>query len=864
MIDTPATRLILALSLLLPAPLAAQVRVLDDVHEMLPADRDTPGAFAAGDVDGDGDLDLLAANGGISASFTPAEQPNRLLLNDGVGRYSSALGLLPNHVEESEDAALGDLDGDGDLDAVIANRGANRYYRGNGTGLFLDAGAALPAHVEPTNAVALGDVDGDGDLDVLLGNLNNMTNRLYRNDGAGNLADVTGNLPAHLDSTSDVLLGDVDGDGDLDAFVANGFENLGQADRFYLNAGTGSFFDAAFWLPLDLLDTRSAAFGDFDADGDLDVFVGKGIVKPTGQGSPLPDRLFLNGGGFFLDGSGLLPGGSADSRGAAVGDANGDGLDDLLVSRSGAGAALLLNTGGGPLVDGAAGFPVDGIVYTGLLVDVDGDGDDDAVLGHGPREQNRLHLNDGGATFTDVTDSFPGDFDDTQALALGDFDGDGLLDVLVGDDDANQLYLNDGSGPFLDASDQLPAASDNTRALAVADLDLDGDQDFVAGNFFDPSRVRLGDGAGGFVDLPGALPANQEATYALALGDMDGDGDPDLLLGNGNGQANRLFTNDGTGVFAEVSAALPAHADPTRAVALGDVDGDGDLDALIGNTVFGNYVDNRLYLNNGAGFTDAQATLSSGVDETYAVALGDVDGDGDLDAYFGNATHTVAADPQDRLFLNDAAGNFTDATALLPFSLDDTHSVALGDVDGDGHLDVFVGNERQADVVRLGDGTGAFAMAPPGFLPTIDHDTEVVVLGDLDGDGDLDALVGNHIREQNRMWTNLTRQVARRSTPRAGVPLTLELYGAPGGAWLLGVAGAPAIQPLPPFGTLRLDPGSLTLPAAGSLDGDGTAAATFAVAPNPALVGLTLYWQAAVDSPTLRLTNLDLTLFTAL
>ena len=159
------------------------------------------------------------------------------------------------------------------------------------------------------------------------------------------------------------------------------------------------------------------------------------------------------------------------------------------------------------------------------------------------------------------------------------------------------------------------------------------------------------------------LPPDSGDSSAVDLGDVDGDGDLDALIGNNNangpGNQNRLYLNDGSGVFADATASLPADLNETLAVALGDVDGDGDLDALIGNgRIHGPGEQNRLYLNDGTGvFADATASLPADLEDTRAVALGDVDGDGDLDALIGNSLVFGPGD-QNRLYLNDGTGVF--------------------------------------------------------------------------------------------------------------------------------------------------------------------------------------------------------------
>ncbi|MCI0633515.1 MAG: FG-GAP-like repeat-containing protein, partial [Actinobacteria bacterium] len=470
--------------------------------------------------------------------------------------------------------------------------------------------------------------------------------------------------------------------------------------------------------------------------------------------------------------------------------------------------------------------------------------------------------------FTDDTASnMPDLIDSTYAVALGDVDGDGDLDAFVGNGfgQQNRLYLNGGTGTFTDVTaTNLPALPGITSAVALGDVDGDGDLDAFVGNYGQQSRLFVNGGSGVFTDVTSTnLPALLDFTAAVALGDVDGDGDLDVFIGNGAspGQQNRLYLNGGSGVFTDVTAAnLPALLESTFAVALGDVDGDGDLDAFVGN----DGPLSRLYLNGGTGlFTDVTATnLPALLDNTRAVALGDVDGDGDLDAFVGNYYGQPC-----RLYLNSGTGVFTDVTATnLPALVDPTRAVALGDVDGDSDLDAFVGNEGP-NRLYLNGGTGVFTDASATDLPgLIGSCTVAVSLGDVDGEGDLDAFVGNSVSpigQQNRLYTNLTRQLAWRGIPRIGKPLALDLRGPPSGTWLLAASLASANLPLPPFGTLRLDPTTLFLVASGALDSQGRASLSFLVPSSPALVGVSVYWQAGVAPPAL-LTNLEITTATSL
>ncbi|MCI0586075.1 MAG: VCBS repeat-containing protein, partial [Planctomycetes bacterium] len=564
-------------------------------------------------------------------------------------------------------------------------------------------------------------------------------------------------------------------------------------------------------LPAHIDPARAVAFLDVEGDGDLDALVGNGDPASS---LPLTNRLYLNGGtGVFTTTN--LPVPPATTRAVALGDVDADGDLDALVGTSfpcGPGGCasgsnrLYLNGGTGVFTD-ATGTNLPALSGSTLgvaLGDVDGDGDLDAFAGQ--IGQKRLYLNGGTGVFTDATaTSVPALVTGTTTVALGDVDVDGDLDAVMGvtgspQGGQNRLYLNDGTGILADVTaTNVPVALEETYAVALGDVDGDGDLDALLGTE-GQDQLHLNGGTGVFTDATATnLPAVYNETYAVALGDVDGDGDLDALLGNGGFlEQNRLYLNGGTGAFADVTATnLPAIAfGDTVAVALGDVDGDGDLDAFLGNSG-----QNRLYLNGGTGvFADATATsLPAQADSTVAVALGDVDGDGDLDAFVGNYGQ------QSRLYLNGGTGVFTDFTATnLPSLVGFMRAASLGDVDGDGDLDAFLGIPMQNRLLDNG-GTGVFTDVTATSVPVLIDTTLAAALGDLDGDGDLDAFVGNYAR-QSRIQTNLTRQLAWRGIPRAGKPLTLDVRGPANGAWLLAASPANASISLPPLGTLRLFP----------------------------------------------------------
>lgn len=661
-----------------------------------------------------------------------------------------------------------DFDGDGDSDlAIVTQDGGVATAFNDGRGAFSvttsPAGVPIGADDLPgfTQAVA-GDFDGDGAVDLVISSSRVAASgvgceaTLVLNQGAGTFGAGRSSLavsdPADTPISACTALnaGDYDGDGVLDFALAfydapNGPDGLfGHVDVFRGN-GDGTFAApvvTAFSDGTGVYVSFAMDTADFDGDGRLDLALGEDIVYRSGPGGQRVQILSGDGTGHFTP--------TFTERGTTVAssfvaarasDVTNDGRPDLLLLAAapvsgGFGPSELpvvlgTNTGGGelstldPVSEGFGSISFES-------ADFNADENSDLLV-VSSEDRATLALGDGhgayGTRAVFATGGAP------LASLAADFDADGRSDFAVLDASrpAFRVALAQPAalGFTLPRVTSLSSLGDQVY-VAPADYDGDGKLDVLVSESgaFD---VLLGTGDGRFT--PGAHIASNAAPARPLVADLNDDGTPDLVLPAPGSTFQTLF-GSADGTFSGVTSVDTGVPGEFGEGALGDFDEDGDLDvAAFRVTTTGTpprlEASVRLYVNDGA----ANFALAEEFPLTTVAArlvFADLNGDSHLDLFVGSLTETLSTNDSaltagDSLALiGDGTGAFTTEVALPAAA----SQFEVGDVNGDGRLDLVTTTS-----LALGNGDGTF-----GPLTAIAPGSKQVALGDIDDDGALDVV----------------------------------------------------------------------------------------------------------------------------
>ncbi len=582
---------------------------------------------AAGDIDNDGDLDVVAASGATLNQFTTAA----LFVNDGLGGLGPAQ-MLPSMTSGGvfyPSLRIADMDNDGDQDIIYADLKLHHagfgsayavaVHRNDGDGDFPTVDKhVIAAYTGGFSSIEIADLDLDGRLDIA------GTHDANENWGVL-LQQPDGGFGEYLSLSAgeyptDVKARDVDDDGDPDLLV---LAHFGQTLTTFVNPGDGRFGHVrnadVGWAGAYHFDV-----GDIDNDGDVDIATTRGYAS---NGTVTVTR--NNGDGSFAPPQHMDAPVYASS--VKLRDLNNDGWLDLLWADKYPPYSFRwkFNLGTGAFESQTR--TVANVFTCGVTLDdaidahdFDNDGDLDVVLmenlGCGGQVINkRLFIceNDGagGLAVVTIIENYVAPYE----MMFGDVNGDGALDIVVA---ANTIEVFLGNG---DLSFQPGVVSGGLAAKngTLADIDGDGDLDVIltipaqstTGNAI---GVMRNDGSGGFAPIQltnASRSPNLSVQTAVTTGDVDDDGDLDVLVGNYSTNSMSVFLNDGTGRFAPQFHV--AAADSVRDIRYADITGDGRPDFLATATF--------TFAGESGG---SGVVILPGLDAAPPATPGDINGDG--------------------------------------------------------------------------------------------------------------------------------------------------------------------------------------------------------------------------------------------
>jgi hypothetical protein len=649
-----------------------------------------PMGIAAADLNNDGHVDVVGI-GRIDGEV-------RIHLGNGDGSFTTLDDFFTD--DYPFDVAVEDFDGDGNQDLAIAKFGdfaGISVLLGNGDGTFGPETDYAPGSFLQLWSVAVGDFNGDGVPDLL-----GMGTDGWALLGQGNGTFTGFNVPGNIN-----FAGVADFDGDDRDDYAFPWGNLDTVE-VRLSNGDGTFSLAVSLSVGD--EPQAVTAGDVSGDGIPDLAVANlesndvSVLLGNGDGTFGPEQRHSLG----VPADELL-----DPWYIVIEDLDADGLQDLVVAnwygevfdRS---LSLLYGTGGGQFSAAVTGDSRRGFAHEIAIADFDEDGAKDVARSCMNGSWVSWIFGDGHGAFVtnhhEEVSEWPG------AVAVGDLDGDGRLDLVTVNEDKDEVsaLLADGAGTFapeqrscvVDAVPPCPPGSDPV-ALVIGEMTGDAHADLaVANSTSDTVSILAGDGAGAFAFVSSLSLTAAASPSALAIGDLDHDDEPDLLvIGEGSSRLN-VYLGNGDGTF-DPAPGLPAVIGTySSAVALGRLDGDAHLDAVVANAVTDEVT---VLLGNGNGTFASAPTVTAG-SEPVDVALGDVNGDLILDLAVANdGANTL------HVHLGNGDGSFGPPTVLQPWesgaSASGPSSVLIADLDGDERADLAASTSVLAVFPGNGDGT---------------------------------------------------------------------------------------------------------------------------------------------------------------
>jgi hypothetical protein len=685
-----------------------------------------PYSVSVGDLDNDGQLDVVVANSG--------NDNIELMFDYKQGTFMSRTIFSTGRGSHPQCVIIADFNKDHLLDIAVVNSWDNNInvFLGFGNGSFDTKTEYSTGSGSFPNSIAAGDFNEDSRMDIVIANQGTNDVAVFL---AFDYVTFTNNIiyvPNYLSRPCYVATGDFNNDDRVDILAANcGQYNIG----IYLGYGNGTFSEEITY-PTNS-SSESLAIGDFNNDNYIDIVVANNGSNSIG--------VFLGyGNGTFQSQVSYPTGDSSSPQSVAVGDFNNDSRLDIVVANYQSNNVYVFRGYGNGSFTGQ-------IVYSMVrksnpqwvaVADLNNDNILDLVVANFNADNVCILLGYGNGSFGNVITLKTGEDSGPYSIAIGDLNKDKLLDIAVANWQSNNIgiFFGYGNGTFSSQKTYFINSNSNLKSIVVIDVNNDTLLDILVVDCNSENSsmgIFYGFGNGNFT-LPKLYSTGLNSfPTTIAIGDFNNDSRVDLAINYYNEDEIGIMLQLGIEPFASSTLFSTGNQSQPQSVAIGDFNNDDYLDIAVANSGTNNI---GILLGYGDGYFTDQLTYSTGHDSLpSSISVGHFNNDSYLDiVVVDSATENIG------ILFGYGNGIFTNVITYSTGISSDPSSVVVGDLNKDNYLDLVVVNWGTNNVlIFLGLDNGTF-LEPKSYSVGYNARPQSVTIGDINNDNMLDIVVANY------------------------------------------------------------------------------------------------------------------------
>ncbi|CAF4886753.1 unnamed protein product [Rotaria sp. Silwood1] len=672
-------------------------------------------------------LDIAVANAGSDNIG--------ILLAYGNNTFASQFSYSTGSGSNPYSLTVGDFNNDHRMDIAVANFGTHNVgiFLGLGNGFFTRQTTFSTGPSRP-RAITVGDFNSDNKLDIAVANYGTSNIGVLLGLGNGTFSNQTTFSTGYDSLSLSIAVGDFNNDNKLDIAVVN---NVTNNVGIFLGHGNGSFEDQMTFTTGIKSQPYSIALADLNNDTHLDITVSNFNTHNVG--------VFLgHGDGSFEKPTLYSTGNKSYPVSVAISDFNNDNKLDIVVANSQTNnIGLFFGYGNGTFATQVTYSVLTGFNLHSIVADdFNNDNILDIVIASYATNDVNVFFGSFNSTFSDQVQYSTGDYSQPSSVVIDDFNNDDKLDIAVANRNSSNLgiFLGYGDGSFSTQMTYSTGSNSNPRSITVGDFNGDGLLDIaVANEGYGNVGVFLQYRNGTFMPQKSYSNEWYPASFSVASCDFDNDGRLDIAVANRYIDEITILFGDGDGNFSHgLISAIYSEYRPFS-ITVGDFNNDDRFDIAVANELYWDTNNVGVFLNYGNRTFSGQISNPTEFGSyPRAVTVGDFNNDGKLDIAVANFQKPALG-----IFLGNGDGTFSNQVVYAIGGKANPISLTACDFNNDSRLDIVVANSGVSNVaVFLGKGKGIFS-SPLYYSTGNNSQPYSVATGDLNNDNRLDIVVAN-------------------------------------------------------------------------------------------------------------------------